>query len=73
MIRFAYQHTLEPPELHRHFVRAGARPSLYSYRPRLDQWTLTTSDKEEALVIRQVLERLGVEFEEQVVTSRFAE
>ena len=73
MIRFAYQHELDPPELHRHFIRAGARPSLYSYRPRNDLWTLTTADHAEAATIRSVLDKLGIEYYEQVVSSRFSE
>lgn len=73
MIRFAYRQELDPPELHKHFCRSGARPSLYSYCPPTDQWTLVTADHDEAEIIKQVLGRLGIEFEEKVVASRFAE
>lgn len=73
MIRFAYREVVDPKQLHRHFVRAGAQPSLYSYRPRNDVWTLTTTDSDEAVTIRRVLERLGIEYNEEVVASRFAE
>jgi len=67
MIRFTYSHGLDPERLHNLFLLAGAAPSLYCYRPRLDQWTLTASDLEEAARIQDVLEGLGLEFKEQVV------
>jgi len=75
VIRFTYRlpDDLDPPELHRHLVREGAKPSLYSYRPRNDVWTLTTSDSDEAETIRKVLDKLGIEFEEQEVEARFSE
>jgi hypothetical protein len=72
VIRFAYQHNYDPKELHRQFLRAGARPHLYSYRPCSDTWTLTIADLEEAVVIQGVLEGFGVAFRKQCgVTSRF--
>lgn len=71
MIRFTYQHTLDPKALHRHFLRAGARPRLYSYRPRGDTWTLVMEDVEEGVVIRQVMDTLGIDYDEMVTTSRF--
>lgn len=68
MIRFVFQHDFDPPELHMHFLREGAYPSLYTYRPRVNLWTLTTTDPDEAIVVRNVLRRLGIEFEEEPLT-----
>lgn len=70
MIRFTYQHNIDPERLHNLFLLAGAAPSLYCYRPRGDVWTITASDLEEATIIQDVLEGLGVEFKEQVVSTR---
>lgn len=72
MIRFSYAETLSPGTLHHYFVVAGAVPHLYLYRPRTDRWTLHVREPD-AEAVRQVFDGLGVEFEEQVVTSRFAE
>jgi hypothetical protein len=65
MMRLAFQANHDPRDLHYAFLSAGAKPSLYAYHPRRNQWALTTADPEEAAVIRRVLDRLGSEFDER--------
>ena len=72
VIRFAYiNDTIHPKQLHRLFLVAGARPHLYSYRPRLDLWTLVMENVTEAMAVRDVLSNLGIEHDEMFVTSKF--
>lgn len=73
MIRFSYTPTLDPRDLHKTFLEAGARPSMYSYKPCNDTWTLTMPDVEEGILVRQTLDRLAIDYDEIFVTSRFAE
>lgn len=74
MIRFIYSHAdLDPKDIHRQFLRAGTRPHLYSYRPSGDVWTLAMEDVEEGMLVRQVLDRLQIDYDEVVVSSRFTE
>jgi hypothetical protein len=74
MIRFTYDpKDLDPRDLHRHFLRAGARPHLYSYRPRHNVWSLTMEDHREGVIVREVMDRLGIDYDEAVVPSRFAQ
>jgi hypothetical protein len=66
MMRFACQANHDPRDLHCAFLRAGAKPSLYTCYPRRNKWTLATVDHDEAAAIRRALDRLGIEFDEKV-------
>jgi hypothetical protein len=72
MIRFIFQHDLDPKALHREFLRAGARPSMYSYKPSLDMWTLCIADPVESNIVDDVLRRLKISFTIKEVPSRFS-
>jgi hypothetical protein len=65
-MRLAFQANPDPRDLHCAFLRAGAKPSLYAYYPRRNQWTMTTADHEEAAAISRALDRLVIEFDEKV-------
>lgn len=71
MIRFTFQHNRDPKALHREFVRAGARPHLYSFYPRRGCWTLTMPDDREGVIVREAMDRLGIDYDEVVVANRF--
>lgn len=71
MIRLTFKHSYDPKSLHREFLRAGAKPHLYTYRPRADVWTLVMVDVTEGKIVRQVLDRLSSDYDEVVVASRF--
>lgn len=71
VIRFTYQHDLDPKALHKQFLLAGARPSMYSFYTQRGCWTLVMPDVEEGIRVRQVLDRLQIDYDEAVVTSRF--
>jgi hypothetical protein len=71
MIRFSYPESVHPNHLHRQFLKAGASPRLYTYRPRTGHWSLCISDLTEADVIREVFESLDISYDERVVASRF--
>jgi len=71
MVRFTYTQTLSPSLIHHFLVLAGTVPHLYTYRPRENRWTLHVGRKE-AEAVRLVLDRLGIEFEERALASRFS-
>jgi len=73
LIRYVYQHNLDPKWFHHRFFEAGAKPHLYTHRPRADVWTLVMEDHAEGGLVRQVLDRLSIDYDEVVVVSRFAE
>jgi hypothetical protein len=64
---------MDPKALHRQFLKAGARPSMYSFYPRRDTWALTIPEARQAEAIRQVLDSLTIPVEEKVVASRFSD
>ena len=72
MIRFVFSHNLDPKRLHKEFLLAGAKPRLYSFRPRHNQWSLVIVDPDEAEIIRDILEGFGTTHTTKEVTSRFA-
>jgi transposase len=71
LVRFAYQQTLEPATVHHYLVLAGVVPHLYTYRPRTDRWTFHVGE-EYTEAVRQVLDKLGIEFRETASSSIFA-
>jgi hypothetical protein len=74
MIRFVYNpKDLDPRDLHRRFLQAGAAPRLYSCRPRPNQWSLCIDDPEEAEAICRVLSSLRTPFTTKEVPCRFSE
>ena len=71
MIRLTFQHEHDPKWLHKRFLEAGVHPRLYSYRPRSDTWSMTMQEDREGIIVREVLDRLAIDFDEVVVPSRF--